>query len=274
VWYPFVCYADFEASTKEVDGKLIQVPNSYVIFSPELAMLSDTQLSDNAFLKWHFSDNPENLTVNFIENVNRLHNSHVNRMTENAKVPRLTLEEQQKYNEAEICGICKKKFNTYDNQGNYIVKVRHHDHVTNKFIGALCSQCNLKENNKYFKTIVVFHNFSGYDGHFIIRYATKFLHDKNPYCFNTQKIISKSSEKIKHFQYGNIIFIDSMNHLNGSLDKLVDVLNKSGYGFPIFSLVGLHKILRSKGIYPYRWVDSIEKFSHQSLHQCNGLIMI
>jgi hypothetical protein len=37
VWYPFVCYADFEASTKVVNGKRIQVPNSYVIFSPELS---------------------------------------------------------------------------------------------------------------------------------------------------------------------------------------------------------------------------------------------
>jgi hypothetical protein len=26
VWYPFICYADFETSTKDVDGKSIQLP--------------------------------------------------------------------------------------------------------------------------------------------------------------------------------------------------------------------------------------------------------
>jgi hypothetical protein len=113
--------------------------------------------------------------------------------------------------------------------------------------------------------MVVFHNFSGYDGHFIIKYAAKKMHEKNPYSFNLQKIISKSSEKIKHLQYSNFIFIDSLNHLNESLDKLVETLNKSGYGFPIFSLVGLQKILRSKGVYPYRWVESVQKFSEKSL---------
>jgi hypothetical protein len=43
------------------------------------------------------------------------------------------------------------------------------------------------------------------------------------------------------------------------------MLNKSGYSFPIFTDVGLNKILRSKGIYPYRWVDSIDKFKETSL---------
>jgi hypothetical protein len=43
------------------------------------------------------------------------------------------------------------------------------------------------------------------------------------------------------------------------------MLNRSGYSFPLFSAAGLHKILRSKGIYPYRWVDSIEKFNETTL---------
>jgi hypothetical protein len=40
----------------------------------------------------------------------------------------------------------------------------------------------------------------------------------------------------------------------------VETLDKSNYSFPIFSSVELHKILRFKGIYPYRWVDTVEKF--------------
>jgi hypothetical protein len=40
----------------------------------------------------------------------------------------------------------------------------------------------------------------------------------------------------------------------------VDNLIKSKYDFPISEKVGLHPILRQKGIYPYKWVDSIQKF--------------
>jgi hypothetical protein len=174
-------------------------------------------------------------------------------MSANANVPDLTEEEEHKYRSATECEVCHEKFGTKRSDGTKVIKVRHHDHITNKFVGAWCSKCNLNNNNNHFKTIVVFHNFSGYDGHFIIKYATKFMHDDWPLSYNYQKIISKSSQKIKHFQYKDYIFMDSMNHLNSSLDKLVETLNKSGYSFPIFiSVDSLHNILKSKGIYPYR----------------------
>jgi hypothetical protein len=125
-------------------------------------------------------------------------------MTANARVPRLTPEEEERYRNAKVCENCGKEFGTKREEG----------HVNNKFVDAWCSECNIRNNNRYFKTIVVFHNFSGYDGHFIIKYATKFMHDDETHAYNYQKIISKSSQKIKHFQYSNYIFIDSMNHLN------------------------------------------------------------
>jgi hypothetical protein len=49
------------------------------------------------------------------------------------------------------------------------------------------------------------------------------------------------------------------------LDSLVEILNKSNHDFEIFNRIKLHPILRGKGIYPYRWVDSIEKFKETSL---------
>jgi hypothetical protein len=181
----------------------------------------------------------------------------------NRKVPTLSNDEWQRYNTAK-CENCGLEF-ARRVDGTYVEKVRHHDHKTNQFIGAWCSQCNIRNNNRYFKTIVVFHNFSGYDGHFIIKYATKFMHDDQLYSYNSQKIIFKSSQKIKHFQYSKFIFIDSLNHLNSSLDSLVEILNKSNHDFEIFIRLYPHPILRSKGIYPYRWVDSVEKFKETSL---------
>jgi hypothetical protein len=252
VWYPFVFYADFEASTKVEDGKTIQVPNSYVIFSPDLMFLVDEQLSRQSFIKSFFSDDAELLMRQFVDDLRCLHKSHKYRIIANARVPRLTDEEEEKYRNAKVCENCGKEFGTRRDDGTKVMKIKHHDHVTNKFVGAWCSQCNTRNNYRYFKTIVEFHNFSGYDGHFIIKYATKFMHDDQPYSYKYQKIISKSSQKIKHFQYSDYIFVDSLNHLNSSLDKLLETLDKSNYCYPIFTHVGLHKILRSKGIYPYR----------------------
>jgi hypothetical protein len=143
VWYPFVCYADFEASTKVEDGKTIQVPNSYVIFSPDLSQLVDEALTEHSFIKLHFSDDPEVLMRNFIDDLSTLHKSHIMRMTANAKVPRLSREEE-KYKEANTCENCKLEFGTRTIEGDKVVKVRRLHHVTNKFVGAWCSRCNFR----------------------------------------------------------------------------------------------------------------------------------
>jgi hypothetical protein len=78
-------------------------------------------------------------------------------------------------------------------------------------------------------------------------------------------MISKSKEKIKYFPYGPFVFTDTYNHLTASLDSLVETLTKSGHDFEIAQRVGLPKCLWSKGVYPYKWVDSIMKFDETSL---------
>lgn len=64
--------------------------------------------------------------------------------------------------------ICQNPFNLQD------IRVRDHNHLTGKFRGAAHQKCNL--NYIHSRMIsVVFHNFSGYDGDFIIKnIATQF----------------------------------------------------------------------------------------------------
>ena len=72
-------------------------------------------------------------------------------------------EESKVYHEQKVCCICKKEFNTDDND-----KVRDHSHFTGKYRGAAHNVCNL--NYKGPKEIpVVFHNGSIYDYHFKIK---------------------------------------------------------------------------------------------------------
>ena len=80
----------------------------------------------------------------------------------------LTHEENNFYNEQEICYICKEKFCVDKDDKDYInrKKVKDHCHYTGKFRGAAHSKCNL--NYKVQKEIpIIIHN-ATYDTHFII----------------------------------------------------------------------------------------------------------
>jgi hypothetical protein len=135
-----VCYADFESSNKVVDGKTIQVPNSYVILSPDLLLLRDTRLKLSSYLKSLWSDDPELLMRHFISDLNDLHTSHMFRFDCNRKVPELTDDKWQRYNSTKKCENCGLEFGTRRPDGAQVNKVRHHDHVTNKYVvlGVAC----------------------------------------------------------------------------------------------------------------------------------------
>ena len=79
----------------------------------------------------------------------------------------LTKKEEKHHNKQKLCYICKKEFNTDDNDKNHN-KVKDHRHYTGKYRGAAHNICNLRY--KIPKEIpIVFHNGSTYDYHFIIK---------------------------------------------------------------------------------------------------------
>ena len=80
----------------------------------------------------------------------------------------LTHEENNFYNEQEICYICKEKFCLDKDDKNYIYRknVKDHCRYTGKFRGAAHSKCNLNYKVQTEIPIIV-HN-ATYDTHFII----------------------------------------------------------------------------------------------------------
>ena len=93
--------------------------------------------------------------------------------------------------------------------------VRDHDHVTGRYRGAAHNECNfkLKLNAKTAPIPVIFHNLKGYDEHLLMQGMAR-VHGKI-------KCIPTNTEKYISFSLGNLIFIDSMNFMQSSLDKLV-----------------------------------------------------
>ena len=64
----------------------------------------------------------------------------------------------------------------------------------------------------------------------------------------------------------NLIFIDSMQFMNSSLDKLVKNLSDEDFKYLVeeFGLDNL-ELLKQKGDYPYEYMNSFKKFDEDKL---------
>ena len=91
----------------------------------------------------------------------------------------LTDEENKSYKKQKVCYIRKKEFSIDDDNKKHY-KVRDHCHYKEKFRGAAHSICNLRCKSPR-EILVVFHNGSTYDYHFIINKLAKKLNGQLEY---------------------------------------------------------------------------------------------
>ena len=142
---------------------------------------------------------------------------------------------------------------------NFKDSVRDHDHVTGKYRGSAHNEYNfkLKLNPKTMPIPVIFHNLKGYDGHLLMQAMARVQGGIKCIPTNTEKYIS--------FSLGNLRFVDSVNFLLSSLDKLV----KGTDEFPImqrkFPEENKRRLLLKKGNYPYEYMDSFERFGETQI---------
>ena len=193
----------------------------------------------------------------------------------------LTKIEEKKRNKQEVCYICKKGSSTDDSNKKYH-KVRDHCHYTGKYRGAAHNICTLRYKIPK-ETLVVFHNGSTYDYHFIIKdLAEEFEGEfeclgKNTEKYTTFSVLIKK-EITKKDKNGNdkttemsykIKFIDSYRFMSTSLSNLVSNLSE---GFHEFCKGDLNKfiLLLKKGIYPYEYMGSWQRFDETSLPDKEG----
>ena len=110
------------------------------------------------------------------------------------------------------------------------------------------------------KLPIIFHNLQGYDRHIIFKELNNFNVDIT--------IIPKDIDKYMNIIVNrHITFIDSLQFYNGSLDTLISNLKYENFKY-LMSEFGIDKleILKiKKKAYPYKWVDSYEKFKNLSL---------
>ena len=119
----------------------------------------------------------------------------------------MSKKEEHSFQQSNSCWICKKLINHDDE------KFRDHCHITSKFRGAAHQNCNL--NVPLTKRIpLIFYNSKGYDSHLIFSFLHKFNLKIN--------VIPNGLEKyMVFFLNKNLVFIDSMQFMNSSLEKIV-----------------------------------------------------
>ena len=142
----------------------------------------------------------------------------------------MTEEEEHLFQESNNCWICKKLIDNDDE------KVRDHCHVTGKFRGAAHWDCNINfQLTKKFPVIfhLIFSELNKFDAKITV--------------------IPNGLEKYMAFFLGkNLVFIDSMQFMNSSLDKVVKNLSDEDFKYLVkeFGSENL-EILKQKGAYPY-----------------------
>ena len=271
---PFVIYADFEAITEKIHGCQQDGNKSYTE-----AYQTHTDCGygykvvccyDDKYTKPIQLYRGEKAVYKFMENIleevkycKRVMKKYFN------KPLRMTEENEQEFKKATTCHICDKKYTEKD------IRVRDHCHITGKYRGSAHQECNLKLriNPKEIKIPVIFHNLRGYDSHFIMQEIGAIV-KKHAYKNNKGEekqmninAIPNNMEKYMAFMLGNhLTFIDSFQFMSSSLDKLVSNLPAEAlkYTSKRFQKEKLNLMTR-KGIYPYDYMDSFEKFNKTEL---------
>ena len=210
----------------------------------------------------------------------------------NAKLEKMTFTDSFVEHRHKKGSSRKERDNCKKCQNNARIKVRDHSHVNGLFVGACHANCNLqyKLPEKIWKLPVFLHNLEGYDSHMIINALKE--------DFGQIYVIPNNLERFMAISVGRVIFLDSMQFAKGSLadltrtmseddfletKKLFNIPNRADRPLPVHHV---HSELQDstecdwcrinedeerfqqafqKGIFPYDYLDSIERLTETSL---------
>ena len=261
---PFVIYADFEAITEKVSGCQPDGVKSYTdkyqkhtgcSYGYKVVCCYDDKYSKP--VKIYRGE--KSVSYFILDMLSEVEYCQKMIATEFQKPLQMTDEEEELLKVAEECHICGKKY--LDNE----VRVRDHCHITGQYRGSAHQDFNLKLklDPSKFKVPVIFHNLRGYDSHFIMQEIGS-IGKSNNLRINC---IPNNMEKYMAFMPGkHLVFLDSFQFMASSLERLAANLptNAFKYTSQVFQDEKLG-LMKQKGVYPYDYMDSFQKFGDQQL---------
>ena len=270
---PFVIYADSEALTRKIDSCSPRGDKSYTQayqnheacgFGYKVVCHYDQKYSKPAVI--YRGENPvpkfyQNLTeeVKYCQEV----------IKEKFQKPLImSKKDEEDFQKAKKCWICQRQYKPDEGEN---IPVRDHCHITGKYRGSAHKTCNftLQISAEKIKIPVIFHNLKGYDGHLIIGGMGDIIRENDLRGEEPLNIdvIASNAEKYITFKIGkHLKFIDSYQFMASPLANLAKALpdNKYIYTSEAFSGEKLD-LMKAKGVYPYDYMDSFQKFSQTQL---------
>jgi len=206
-------------------------------------------------------------------------------MTIRNYIVKMTLEEgrlEPEFEECVDCKVCRlplengRRFDFRTEEDSEVVDGSYHRYCLEKIQPVRYKKCkNGTEEYEVlqlkwdFKIPVVFHNLKNYDGHILLRHLSDKI--QNITC------IPHNGEKFMTFSFSNLSFIDSYLFLSDSLDVLTKKLKKQDFhhfqsqfdkichNFCTDASDELFQLMLRKGVYPYEYMDSVEKFDETAI---------
>ena len=277
---PFVIYADFEALTKKIDTCHQSNDKSFTDpYQEHQACGYGYKVvchQDQSYSKPLEIYRGEDVIEKFIEKMYQEVSDCQKVMKKHFRKRLIkTKENELDFQNSTRCYICGEEYTdeeefVYINGRKHKIlnhPVRDHCHITGKYRGSAHNNCNLqlRLDPEKLKIPVIFHNLKGYDSHFIIKKLEK----------NTNiSVIANNFEKYISFRIDSLQFIDSFQFMSSSLDRLVSNLPKDKFINTDLEFKDLEpfqlELLKKKGVYPYSYMDSFNKFEETELPNKKG----
>ncbi len=256
---PFVHYADFESYLTPVEG-VVNSPDksSTDVFQqhkPASFCLYRVCIDSKYNKVFKYDLSSDDIVVDFLK-VLKQSVDEATEIMEHTVPMSLTKEQENEFQNAKQCHICKEPMNDKDIDNG---RVRDHCHITGEYRGCAHKKCNLQYRYTY-KFPCVFHNLKGYDSHHIISSLGEMVDNKSKIgCIPSNK------EKYLTFNWDNIQFIDSIQFMASSLEELAGNIKYEDktHTRRYFEEKGdkATKLITSKGIFPYDWFSDKSKMN-------------
>ena len=196
----------------------------------------------------------EDAAYQFIETLQAQSSDIYNHSIKNPKpmIP-LTIDEEEQFNQDESCHIGSEPLGADS--------VRDRCHVLGIYRGAAHNACNLnyRIDPAKWKLPVILHNLWGYDSHLIIKALKK--------KYGRTRVIATDMESYITFSVGQLQFLDYMQFGNAYFEKLATTLSGEELMYTRESFTGANQfdLVQQKGVYPYDYMDSFNRFSETQL---------
>ncbi|XP_071578601.1 uncharacterized protein [Temnothorax nylanderi] len=270
---PFVVYADLECVLQKTQPETEHASYAYQ-HHRVCSIAYYVQCSYNETLSAYRFRRDNDCVAWFVEELKGLAHRVKNILSDIVCMVDLTRDEWETFHSAAQCHICEKPFAPNDN------RVRDYCHLTGRHRGPAHSTCNLNYKDSHFIP-VIFHNLSGYDAHCIIKeIAAAFEGSIDVLPITKEKYISftkhvkDTAERSDSRSDIKLRFIDSYKFLSASLAKLASFLDKDKLKIIRSKFSALSnddfELLTRKGVFPYEYVNSVEKLEDTCLPPRNS----